>query len=141
MRRERAGVVCVDDGAILCVRLRDPLTGVAKLFPPGGGIEAGERPAEAAAREALEETGYRVIVDAASERVERYPFTWGGRPIDVTTHFFRARLAGSREEHAPFEPDAIQLGVEWLPLSELAAELAYDTTIREAVRALAAGEG
>ncbi|MDH5676216.1 MAG: NUDIX hydrolase [Myxococcales bacterium] len=135
--RERAAVVCVDAGALLCVRLRDPKSGATKLFPPGGGIEAGETPAQAAAREALEETGHRVVVDISSERVERYPFTWAGIVIDVTTHFFRAQLLGSRDDAQPVEADAIQVGVEWLPLELMDSELAYDATIGAAVRSLA----
>jgi tRNA(adenine34) deaminase len=136
VQRERASVVCVDVGALLCVRLRDPQSGVERLFPPGGAIEPNESPAQAAAREALEETGYRVRVAAASERLARYPFTWAGRQVDVTTHFFAARLASPRDLPAPVVPEPIHRGVVWLPLEDLERELSFDTTILTHVRAL-----
>src|SRR5690606_29243378 len=63
MRRLRASTVCVNDSALLCVRLRDPSSGVVRLFVPGGAVDAGETPAQAAARETHEETGYAVEVD------------------------------------------------------------------------------
>jgi len=137
MRRERASAVCVHDGELLCVRLRDPATTVARLYVPGGGIEAGETWADAAQREALEETGYAVRVDAASELVTRYPFTWAGFDMDVITHFFRAALVGARDAPAPVHDDPWNEGVIWLPLGRLQAEFDYHAAILESVRALA----
>jgi tRNA(adenine34) deaminase len=139
--RVRASAVCVDADEVLCVRLRDPESGVARLFPPGGAVEAGETPAEAAARETLEETGYRVRVRAGSERVERYPYTWAGRRYDVTTHFFRVDLIGGRDARVDAEPESIVEGAEWVPRSQLDAVLCYDASIRAAVCALSGDEG
>jgi len=137
MRRERASAVCVHDGELLCVRLRDPATAIARLYVPGGGIEAGETWAAAAEREALEETGHAVRVDPVSELVARYPFTWAGFDIDVTTHFFRAILVGAREAPAPVHDDPWNEGVVWLPLDRIEAELDYQPAILESVRTLA----
>lgn len=129
--------MCVDGGEVLCVRLRDPESGIAHLFPPGGAVEAGERPAEAAARETFEETGHRVRVRPGSERVERYPYTWGGQRYDVTTHFFRVDLIGDRQARAEVQPEAIVEASVWLPLSQLDGALGHDATICAAVTALA----
>ena len=52
--RDRATVVVPRDGAVLLVRDVDPTFSM-----PGGGIEPGESPADAAARELFEETGLR----------------------------------------------------------------------------------
>lgn len=128
--------MCVDVGALLCVRLRDPASGIERLFPPGGAIEPHEQPAQAAARETLEETGYRVHVDEASERVANYPFVWAGREVQVSTSFFAARLASPRAAPAPVVPEAIVRGVVWLPLGELDAALGFDANILAQVRAL-----
>lgn len=132
--RVRAAVVCVDNAALLCVRLRDPATGIARLFVPGGGIEPDETPAKAAVREALEETGYAVEVDVHSELIARYPFTWGGVEIDVTSHFFSAQLCSSRAAQGEYQRDEMHLGVEWLPLGRIYSELAFDANILRAIR-------
>lgn len=137
MRRERASAVCVHDGELLCVRLRDPATAIARLYVPGGGIDAGETPAAAAEREALEETGHAVHVDPGSEVVTRYPFVWAGIDIDVTTHFFRAVLAGDKHAPAPVHDVLWNEGVVWVPLDRLEAELGFHAAILESVRALA----
>jgi 8-oxo-dGTP pyrophosphatase MutT (NUDIX family) len=101
------------------VRLRDPLTAVEALFPPGGGVEPGERPAETARREALEETGLAVRVDAGVELVVTYPFRWAGTDYDVTTHYFAAALEEAFTPTLPKVVDApYNLGARWVPVSE-----------------------
>jgi 8-oxo-dGTP pyrophosphatase MutT (NUDIX family) len=134
--RLRAAVVCVDDGALLCVRLCDPVTNVVRLFPPGGGIEPGESAAQAAVREAREETGYAVTLLPGGERVARYEFTWGGVPVDVTSHFFAAVLTEGRHAQGPYERNAMHLAVEWAACSELDQTLGYDASIRNHVQEL-----
>jgi 8-oxo-dGTP pyrophosphatase MutT (NUDIX family) len=136
MTRIRASVVCADAGALLCVRLRDPVNGASRLFVPGGEVEPGESPAAAAARETREETGYDVRVDAGSERVVRYPFRWAGREVDCTTHFFRAVLRSPRDAPGVVRPDAIQEAVVWVPLADVATELGFHAPILAAVRSL-----
>src|SRR5437016_3693264 len=90
--RTRASVVCRRGDELLTVRAADPVTGRQYLFLPGGAVEPGESPAAAAARETLEETGYRVAVEPAGEVVADYCFRWSGKDYDCRTHFFRAVL-------------------------------------------------
>ena len=87
--RARSRLAQAED-QLLLVRLRDPASGMEAFYPPGGGIDEGESPADAARRETLEETGLHVVVDPASELVARYPFVWNATAYDVTTHFFHA---------------------------------------------------
>lgn len=131
--RIRASAVCVDRTHLLCVRLRDPLTDVVRWFLPGGAIEAGETAVQAAERETLEETGYRVEVEPPSERVLRYPFEWNGVDFDVTTHFFRARLIDPSASPALVNDAAYHEGVAWIPLSELQAALGFHEGIHRTV--------
>ena len=68
--RDRATAVVIRDGRVLLVQGRGPV-----YMMPGGGIEPGESPAMAAARELFEETGltatqtdYLFIVETAINR-------------------------------------------------------------------------
>lgn len=136
LHRLRASAVCVSDGELLCVRLLVPGEQVARLFVPGGGMEPGEAPVSAAERETLEETGYAVRAEPGSELVARYVFRWAVEDVDVTTHFFRAALIGSKRAPRPVHDVDFNLGVYWLPLPRLEAELGFHTAILRAVRAL-----
>ena len=135
--RIRASAVCVDRAQLLCVRLRDPKTGVARLFVPGGAIEPGETPAMAAAREVLEETGYEVEVDPASEVVAQYPYEWNGVLRQVRTHFFKARgparVEDARSLPARVNDASYNEGVVWLPLEEIPTHLGFNDAICAAV--------
>ena len=117
--RLRGSAVCREQGRLLIVRMRDPSTLVTFAFPPGGGVEEGETPAQTAARETLEETGLRVKVDEASVRVVEYPYRWDGHDVAITTHYFLATLEEPFVETIPAVEDAsYNLGAEWLPVSE-----------------------
>lgn len=133
--RRRASVVCVDKGDLLCVRLRDPVSRIARLFAPGGQVEAPETTAEAAARETREETGLDVAVDASSELTARYRYEWAGMDVDCETHFFRAQLRSERSSPALVRDANYNEGVVWLPLSRL-CELDFHAPIAQAIRAL-----
>lgn len=140
--RTRASVVCRRGDAMLTVRAADPVTGRQYLFVPGGAVEPGESPAAAAARETLEETGYRVAVDPASEVVAAYCFRWAGKDYDCRTHFFRAELADPAAAPAVVDDDPYLLGVEWVAVADVDDVFGYHEDIRRAVRALAgAGDG
>jgi tRNA(adenine34) deaminase len=135
-RRIRASAVCVFRAQLLCVRLRDPLTRVDRLFVPGGEIEPGETAAAAACRETVEETGYRVEIAPESEVVVHHDFTWNGVLFDVTTHYFRASLLdGGMSGMRAAEP-AYNEGVRWLALEDVERELGFCTPILGAVRML-----
>jgi tRNA(adenine34) deaminase len=136
-RRTRASVVCRHDDRLLTVGAIEPASGRKLLILPGGLIEPGEAPAATAARETLEETGYRVTVDTASELVFDYTFPWGGRDVPCRTHFFRARLADADPARVSRRADEGYLQqVEWIPVSDVPTVFAGHETIRRAVLAL-----
>jgi 8-oxo-dGTP pyrophosphatase MutT (NUDIX family) len=121
---------------LLTVLLRDPVTHTARLFVPGGAIEAGESPEEAAIRETLEETGYQVELASRAAVVAHYPFVWAGEAFEVTTHFFAAHLIDAASSAAPVN-DAVYLeGTRWLALSDVRQQLGFDPNILAAVELL-----
>lgn len=126
--RVRASVLCTHEGKLLLVRMREPKSGVVRPYPPGGAIETGETPAQAAIRETLEETGYRIRLISGSETRCRYLYQWGGREVDVTTHFFRATLADPAAAPADFARREI-VAVEWVAIKEAAAVFAKDPAL------------
>jgi 8-oxo-dGTP diphosphatase len=73
-----AGAVVRDDGGRLLLIRRGTEPGRGQWSLPGGRVEPGEQPAQAAAREVLEETGVRVVVGDLAGVVER------AGPGDVT---------------------------------------------------------
>jgi tRNA(adenine34) deaminase len=116
--------------------MRDPRTRVVRLFVPGGAIEAGETAMLAAARETLEETGYRVRVDAESEVVAHYPYEWDGILMQITTHFFRGSLLDPDLGPAAVDDANYHEGVVWLPVEEIPAVLGFNVVMRSAIERL-----
>lgn len=137
-QRARASVVCQRDGQVLTVRAVDPVGGHQYLFLPGGGIEPGESPAEAAVRETLEETGYSVRV-INPPLVLEYAFPWGGKMHDCRTYFFRAELVDRSAMPAEVNDDDFLHGEEWVALEDIDAVFAYHPVIHEAVSRICGG--
>ena len=103
-----ASVVIVADGAILLVqRGHEPQLG--RWSVPGGRVEPGETLAEAAAREAYEETGLEVRIGA---ELWDLTITDGDRTFEV--HDFAATVTGGSLRAGDDAAD-----VRWIPLDEL----------------------
>lgn len=135
-RIERVGsrVLFVDDrGAeprLLMILGHDPhLPTRFFWFTPGGGLEGGESPREAAVRELVEETGYVLEPSELTGPVWRRTavFDFASRPFTQHEEFFVGRLVDA--ERRPFADQAFTADeveaiddVTWLTQRELAAD-------------------
>ena len=87
---------------------------------PKGGLEAGETPEQAAAREVREETGVVANVLGPLGDV-RYMYRRGGRRVRKTVHFFLCEyVRGSTADH-DHEVD----NARWIALSSAREALSY----------------
>lgn len=121
--RVSAYALVQEEGRLLLARLSQssPVFAPGLWHLPGGGIDPGEQPVEALARELREETGRELararLVDARTYAVGR-----GGVDWHLTGLFYAVELKGADpEDGVPevVEADGSTDAVRWIPLSEL----------------------
>ena len=120
--RPSARIICLDDqGRILLLRWRDPFDGSTKWEPPGGGIDAGETPLQAARRELNEETGLPSdLIEPRPAEIAR-TFRWNGRDHEHIEWFYLARTSKTDVRPAGLLADESDnyLGYRWFSLEEI----------------------
>ncbi|MDF3139851.1 MULTISPECIES: NUDIX domain-containing protein [unclassified Streptomyces] len=117
------------DKALCCLRVADSFLFTVRydgqppattfLIPPGGGIEDGETPREAATREAHEELGCEITAwDDLGITVDE--FTFRGEEYRETVHIFAADLpSGARIAACAHESNGETHPLQWLAVSDL----------------------
>ncbi len=91
---------------------------------PKGLIDPGERGAETALREVLEETGLRAAVDRKLGDV-RYVYTWDGERVFKIVSFFLLRATGGRIGELPPGMEIEVAAARWVPIDDAGDVLAY----------------
>ena len=142
VRRQAARVVVVDhDGRTLLMQGCDPLVPETRFwFTPGGGVDEGETPAEAGARELYEEVGLVVVASDLGESVARYTseFPFDGRYYVQEQEVFLLRTPAFAAEPVALDVHEVrsEIRLAWLSLDELAAlpETYYPTELPDFVR-------
>jgi ADP-ribose pyrophosphatase YjhB (NUDIX family) len=120
-----SGVVINEQGEVL-LQLRSDF-GIWAL--PGGALDPGEQPADAAVREIFEETGVRVVpekligVYGGTDQLFTYP---DGNQVAITSIVFRCRpISGEPVIH-----DDESLDVQYFPIDQLPDSLRPDHRLR-----------
>jgi 8-oxo-dGTP pyrophosphatase MutT (NUDIX family) len=120
-----AGRVMVIDPAGRMLLIHERIwDGSTHWVAPGGGVEAGETPQQAAVRELAEETGIVATVepDTESVLVTRGLWSWAGATYDQVDHFFAVRVAAALDV-APVRLTEMEtqtmLGYRWWSAAEL----------------------
>ncbi|MEV5409038.1 NUDIX domain-containing protein [Thermopolyspora sp. NPDC052614] len=123
--RPAARVLCVDGtDRVLLLRWHDPVHGVVFWEPPGGGLDPGETPLQAARRELTEETGLpgEAVLDVWTP--VRRDYHWLGVHYVKVEPFYLARF-GDRPAVRPAalteEESGTFLGFGWFSAAEVAA--------------------
>lgn len=112
------------DGRVLLIHER--IERGEHWLTPGGGVERGELPVQAAVRELLEETGILVQLpeDAEAVLVTRRQWSWRGVTYDQVDHFFVARVDAGVEV-VPHSLTAVEnetlIGHDWWSVAHLQA--------------------
>lgn len=146
MMRQAARVILFDEhNRVLLFRGVDSTIADAApwWFTPGGGLEAGETPREAALREVREETG--LTLDSVSGPVyeQKMDFTFEGVNLHQYEQFFVAHVhefAITAESRTDLEKRTM-LESRWWSLDELerTSETVYPNVLAELVRAQLTG--
>jgi len=118
MMRVRAGIVLIkDDKVALIERHR---AGLDYFVFPGGGMNAGETPEQAAIRETMEELGIEVVI---KQRVAEIQLGLKSRQVYFLVEHVSGEFGtGTGEEFTDADPNDPDEGVYvpiWMPISEL----------------------
>jgi 8-oxo-dGTP diphosphatase len=134
--RPAAFVVVARDGKIAVARVAFA-NGGGRLDLPGGGLDPGETPAQAAARECGEEVGLRVAVEEPVARADHFFTNEDGKSVNTRGVFFAARMVGEAPELKTEDDHAL----EWMAPGDALAALDRESHVWAVVSWLRRGRG
>jgi 8-oxo-dGTP diphosphatase len=116
--RIRAGIVLIQDGKVALIERHR--AGLDYFVFPGGGVDEGESPEQAAVREAMEELGIDVLIKQKVAEIQLGPKSW-------QVYFLAEQRggefgSGAGEEYTDADPDSPEEGIYipiWMPIAQL----------------------
>lgn len=116
--RIRAGIVLIQDGRVALIERHR--AGLDYFVFPGGGVDEGESPEEAAGREGMEELGVEVII---KQKVAEIQFGPESRQVYFLAEQRGGKFgSGAGEEYTDADPDSPEEGIYipiWMPIDQL----------------------
>lgn len=116
--RTRAGIVLIQENKVALIERHR--AGLDYFVFPGGGVDEGESPEQAAIREAMEELGTRVAIQ---QKVAEVQLGKRSRQIYFLVEQTGGEFGtGTGEEFTDSDPDHPQQGIYvpiWMPIDEL----------------------
>ena len=120
--RTLAVAVCTDGDRVLVERGRDHVAGQSYYRAIGGGVEFGERAAEAVVREWREEFGL-TLTEVRPLGVLESLFSYEGRPGHEIVFAYHARILEARayaqDAFTSVDPSGLRHEAAWVPLDAL----------------------
>lgn len=116
-RQCAASLILDADGKVLLVQQN---YGGRRWGAPGGVVEVGETPMQAACREAFEETGLQIEIVRV---IGMYLLQGGGWP-DILAHVFQAKTLG---DNVPVRDEEEIAALEWRALTDLPTPMVHET--------------
>lgn len=115
--RTRAGILLIENGKVALIERHR--AGLDYYVFPGGGVDEGETPEQAAVREAFEELGVEVVVRQKTAIVH---FDYSTQVYFLVDRVGGEFGTGAGEEFTDSDPDDPQQGIYipiWMPIEEL----------------------
>ena len=116
--RIRAGIVLIKDNRVALIERHR--AGLHYFVFPGGGVDKGESPGQAAIREAMEELGIEVVI---KQKVAEIQFGQKSRQVYFLVEQVGGEFGtGIGEEYTDSDPNNPEEGIYipiWMPIDEL----------------------
>lgn len=115
--RTRAGIILIEDGKVALIERHR--AGLEYFVFPGGGVDEGETPDQAAVREAMEELGVEVVI---KQKVAVIHFGQSTQIYFLAEQVGGEFGSGTGEEYTDSDPNDPEEGIYipvWMPIDEL----------------------